>query len=460
MPILRDLDHAATLAHNHGWKVDRSDPGRNPPAIWIQPCPNCGAFDAEVANLDGQIVVSCRGCDDPAAITRLLYTPNGATPEPVHQAHALTKLDIAAILAADPPTHEWVWDGYIERRTVTVLHGDGGTGKSILAGHLARAITTGGTCLGRPTTIGNVVIVDAENHLAEISRRLHALDFAHAPEDRVNYYRASDPILGSPDKVDVDLLTQVLEIHEANACILDSQRGVWAGDEKEAIEIRPLYRALQAMAEQLDCAVILIHHDRRMGGYSGSSDIHNAADTRLHLERPDPDKPERILHHAKARSSVQLPAAAYTFTFDQGLGQFTFTQPREPITDIDRVWHALDDDEWLLATDIRDRVGIRNDLVRPMLWELVSAGRAQHLKGPPGRSARAIGFRRLSPSSNSSQPREQSGTVAGTVPSADCSPGSPPLDPLRGRGDPGTVEHAELFPDPGTVPTSDDEEPA
>jgi archaellum biogenesis ATPase FlaH len=338
----------------------------------------------------------------------------------------LHELDIAHLLSQPPPEHQWIWDGYIERRTLTVLHGDGGTGKSILAGHLARAVTTGGTCLGRPTAQSSALIIDAENPLDEISRRLHALDYASIPTGQIAYYRASDVILGTTGTgPELDRLADVVTVHEAGFVILDSQRGLWGGEEKDAIEIRPLYRQLQHLAEQTDCAIVVIHHDRRIGGFSGSGDIHNSADTRLHLERPDPDKPERILRHAKARSSAELQPAAYTFTFDETIGLFTFTQPREPITDAGMVRQALEDD-WLTVTEIAERAGIRRVDTQPILWELVRNREAQHMQGPPGRKKTAKCFRSMTVSPNLSQTRDNMGQEDQNVPPAYLSPVGPP----------------------------------
>jgi KaiC/GvpD/RAD55 family RecA-like ATPase len=376
----------------------------------------------------------------------------------------LEQLDIRDMLSRPAPRHEWVWEGYVERRTLTVLHGDGGTGKSILAGHLCRAVTEGHPCLGRHTTQGNVLIIDAENPFDEIHRRLHALDFKGVPDDRVAYYRAGDVILGTGEEPQVDQLVTLIQQHHAQVVVLDSQRGLWGGDEKEAIMIRPFYRQLQAAAEALDVAIILIHHDRRTGNFSGSSDVHNSADTRLHLERPDPDKPERVLRHAKARSSAELQPAAYTFTFDQQLGLFTFTQPREPITDIGLVRQALQDD-WMIATEIAERAGIRRADVMPILWELVRNREAQFMEGPPGRSRKAKCFRAMTaPPSGSappdtpvashlSQTRDRSGQVTDEVPSAHLSPAfTPPLG-----GEAGQVEHAEPVPPPDmSTPDPDD----
>lgn len=385
--------------------------------------------------------------------------PAGADPSPNGRVDlaALEHLDIAAILATTPPERSWAWDGYIERGTLVVLHGDGGTGKSLLAGHLARAVSAGGRCLGRPTTQGRVVIIDAENKRDIIARRIHALDYATAPTDSIHYYRASDTILGRSGAVDTDRLRTIILTHQPSIVILDSQRGLWAGEEKENLEIRALYRRLQAVAEDLDCAIILIHHDRRAGDFSGGGDIHNSADTRLWLERPDREKPERLLHHAKARDSAELPKASYTFSFDQALGVFTFTAPREPVTDIDTVWAALDVDDWRTVKEVAPRAGMREAEVKIVLWQLVKAGDAQSLTGPPNRSKRAVGFRKVRHERNCSQTREQSGAVAPPVPRRTAPEGGP----LRSSATPeqsATPNYSRpsdewpLYPDDNEVP--------
>src|SRR6185312_5214177 len=180
-----------------------------------------------------------------------VHATRDTPPRRLHQAPPppmpwnVTQLDIPSILNTPPPEHDWVWDQYIEVGTLTVIHGDGGTGKSILAGHLARAITTGGPCLGRPTQQGRVLILDAENPMDEIARRMHALDYAHTPPGSIAYYRAAEAVFGTTDSLDLEPLATLIELHRATTVILDSQRGLWGGDEKEQVEIRPLYRQLQ-----------------------------------------------------------------------------------------------------------------------------------------------------------------------------------------------------------------------
>jgi hypothetical protein len=381
--------------------------------------------------------------------------PNGD--RPTIAPTGITWIDIPTLLAAAPPAHAWVWDGYIERRTLTVLHGDGGTGKSILAGHLARAIIAGGRCLSRDTATANVLIVDAENPLDEIHRRLHLLDMATVPTDRIAYARASEAILRpGPDYIDVDALIAMIEHHHTGVAILDSQRGLWAGDEREAVEIRVLYRRLQSIAEQHDCAVIVIHHDRRTGSFSGSSDVHNAADTRLHLTRPDPEKAERVLTHAKARSSAELPAVEYTFGVDHAAGVYLFSQTREPVTDLTRVRDALTD-QWQISTDLAGAAGIRREDIVPLLWALTRDGTAEYEVGPEGRRKTAKCWRRRSHTPYLSEPRDRMGQVAMDVPTANLSGGVPPLSGESPRD--GLARGYLSDPPDRSTPTPPGEEP-
>lgn len=374
--------------------------------------------------------------------------PNGHGP--THDIAGVTRIDVPALLATAPPEHAWIWDGYIERRTLTVIHGDGGTGKSILAGHLARAIIDGGTCLGRPTTPSNVLVVDAENPLDEIHRRLHRLDMRSVAVDRFAYYRAAEAILTpAGDAIDVDRLVALILREHAGVVILDSQRGLWAGDEREAVEIRVLYRRLQATAEEYDCAVIVIHHDRRTGSYSGSSDVNNAADTRLHLERPNPEKPERVLHHAKARSSAELAPVEYTFTVDASLaphgGLFTFSLPREPVTDTTRVRDALTGD-WSTSPEVAGRAHVqKNQAVLEALWTLTRDGFAEYAEGPEGRRKTAKCWRRRSHAAMSPRFPGQLGAVAAGDVDRTAPTGGHPA-PLRGGVPSGAVGHDRTAP--------------
>ena len=81
---------------------------------------------------------------------------------------------------------------------MTLLHGDGGLGKSLLAQLIARSVAGGSAVLERGTLKGRVVIIDGENPESEIARRLHGLQFGDVA-DQLTYIRASEPFLAAAD---------------------------------------------------------------------------------------------------------------------------------------------------------------------------------------------------------------------------------------------------------------------
>lgn len=242
-------------------------------------------------------------------------------------ASRLTRLDLAELLSVEPDPPAWVWNGYLEEGTVGMIHSDGGLGKSLLTMGLAAAITSGGAYfMGRPTCAGNVLILDGENPAREIHRRLTAFGFTSA-EERLGYIRVEEPVLGYPGSTE-ELLGPLIEAHKARLIIFDSLRALWAGDENETTEVRPMFTALRRVAEELGCAFLVVHHDNKGGGYSGSTDLHNSLDSRLHLHRPAPSgkereiRPEdrrRILTHAKMRGGgPELPRLDFQVVMSDG----------------------------------------------------------------------------------------------------------------------------------------------
>jgi hypothetical protein len=130
------------------------------------------------------------------------------------------------------------------------------------------------------------------------------------------------PILLDPTTGEA-LLLQLIAETGASLIILDSQRALWGGDEREQLEIRPLYDMLARTAENIQIAILLIHHDNKSGLYSGSTDINAAVSSRLHLERKNKDRRDRkrILWHEKSRSGPEQEPISVDKTSD---GRLTF----------------------------------------------------------------------------------------------------------------------------------------
>lgn len=219
----------------------------------------------------------------------------------------LEPFDVEAALAAPPPPVDWVVEGYVQAGVVTLLHGDGGLGKSLLALLMARGVASGTPILEHSTPKpGRVVIIDGENPGDEIARRLHAFEW-DAVAAQLDYIRATASFLDLPDAEAA--LTEA--INGVRLAIIDSQRACWPGDEREAQEVRALYTMLARVAEHTRAAILVLHHDRRTGDYSGSSDLNAAIGARLHLRRDKTNDDYVILAHEKSRSGPRQPAVTY-----------------------------------------------------------------------------------------------------------------------------------------------------
>jgi RecA-family ATPase len=82
----------------------------------------------------------------------------------------------ASSLAGKPiPLRSWHVEEMIPGRTVTILGGDGGIGKSLIAKQLSVATVAGTPWLGRSPVSGPAIYVSAEDDLAELHRRLDAI---------------------------------------------------------------------------------------------------------------------------------------------------------------------------------------------------------------------------------------------------------------------------------------------
>src|SRR4051794_34234632 len=85
---------------------------------------------------------------------------------------ALAAFSAATLAGCPVPPREWHVEEFVPSKTVTLLNGDGGTGKSLLALQLAAATTQGGYWAGRAVKPGRAVFFSAEDDVDELHRRL------------------------------------------------------------------------------------------------------------------------------------------------------------------------------------------------------------------------------------------------------------------------------------------------
>jgi hypothetical protein len=243
---------------------------------------------------------------------------------------ALDQVDINKMLDTEPEPRDWVWDNYLTRGTLNMIHGAAGLGKSMIGLALASACTQHipVELLGQYVQPCNVAIIDAENSEDEIHRRLRISGITD--RDAIAYYRTSLTILGDADTR--ELFHEIAKT--AKLVILDSQRGLWSGDEKEQAEAGRMLRDLARIAEDTQLCLVMIHHDTKGGEYSGSSDISAAiTGSRLHLERAnkksedEETRDERRLTHAKCRIGAEQHPVRFKITIDDQIWLQQLTGP-------------------------------------------------------------------------------------------------------------------------------------
>jgi hypothetical protein len=166
-------------------------------------------------------------------------------------------LDVAMLVAEEPPEVPWQIDGLAVRGDVTVMTGDPGAGKSLLALVLGAAVARGESIAG-------------------------------------------------PDFAGLDGLVSHFE---PCLLVLDSLTALWPGaNERKTEDVAPTLYRLKHLAERHGVAIVVLHHRPKDGGeYRGTTAIAAAAQLGFTLSKvkDDPERTRRRLHCWKCRPAPE-----------------------------------------------------------------------------------------------------------------------------------------------------------
>lgn len=224
----------------------------------------------------------------------------------------MTNIDKLAVI--DPitwqgvplPVRRWIVPGLVPHGSVTLLAGDGGVGKSLLAMQMLAAAALGRDWIG--VTINNVRAIGVfcedlpdELHIrmADIVR-LYGCSFGDLENLNLLSRVGADSIMvdfpsqeakGVPTAFYEQVSTLSREFG-AQLLVLDSVHDVYGGNEIHRGQVRQFIGLLRRIAIDIDGAVVLLIHPSRAGradggGESGSTAWHAAARSRLYLTKPD-----------------------------------------------------------------------------------------------------------------------------------------------------------------------------
>lgn len=246
-------------------------------------------------------------------------------PPPVTANDALGAFAAAGLAGQAVPSREWHVDDLVPAKTVTLLNGDGGTGKSLLALQLATATTQGGYWAGKQAKTGRVVYFSAEDDVDELHRRL--ADIAASLNIGINDLAdltivpmaGKDALLASPvGKGNVlkttplfDGLDRLLQSVKPVLYVLHTLADVFGGEENQRAQARQFIGSLRGLCIRHNTTGLVLAHPSLSGiasgsGSSGSTAWNNSVRSRLYLERAKADAGEeadndiRVLRTVKA----------------------------------------------------------------------------------------------------------------------------------------------------------------
>lgn len=229
----------------------------------------------------------------------------------------------AATLKGKPiPPRQWLVQGLVPQKTVTLFSGDGGTGKSLLALQLAVAVTARTKWIGKQVSAGRVIFLSAEDDDDELHRRTNDIllaegrDFDDVPGLTLRSLAGEDALLAVETQLAL-MQSELFKELDARAAeenpaliVIDTLADVYPANENDRAKVRQFVGILRGLSLKRDCAVLLLGHPSLTGlnsgsGTSGSTAWNNSVRSRLYLSRItdngfEPDADARVLSTKKA----------------------------------------------------------------------------------------------------------------------------------------------------------------
>ena len=223
--------------------------------------------------------------------------PPPLPPEPPEAA------DVFELLQTSAPPRLWHVQDWIPAHDVTLLGGDGGTGKTLLALMLGYATAYGWSWLDKEVMQCPVIYYGAEEPMKELHYRLErvaeplasvarkpgqfqVISVAHTDAELITFDE------GKPQKPEIwHQLEAIIRAMKAGLLILDAQADVFGGNEINRREVRSFIRELRGIAMRNSCTILLLAHPSVDGiktgrGYSGSTHWNNSVRSRLYFTTP------------------------------------------------------------------------------------------------------------------------------------------------------------------------------
>ncbi len=229
-------------------------------------------------------------------------------------------------LQTQPPI-TWIVYQLFSAGSVSLLVGEGGSGKTWAMLDLAVSVANREPWLNLPTQPCTVLLIDEESGERRLARRLGDVMRAHdAPASTLIAYTCLGRF-NLTTAADSLALKQMIESTGAQLVVLDALADVMlGGDENSVGDVMPVFQNLHKIADETQSAIIVLHHANKIGGYRGSSAILGAVDLMLSVEQ---DKDSGVITFTTTKTRDVAPFA-FSAATNFGVDSFNLSPTAKP----------------------------------------------------------------------------------------------------------------------------------
>jgi hypothetical protein len=294
----------------------------------------------------------------------------------------------------DPPEDEQLLGPLLLRGQRLVLGAHTGEGKTSMALQIVRALTSSGEFLDWQGAGGRTLVLDAEQGLRTVKRRLREVGLDES--DEVDYVRVPDGLALDSDEQHVAEVERALEQGRYTLIVADPLYKLHSGDSNAEREAVDLMRRLDGWRERFGFALLLPVHCRKpvpgqkfsIHDLFGSSAYVRGAEVVLGLRRVNDGYAK--LHFLKDRDGDLPIGAVWGLLFDREEG-FRRDPNDGTIRDLrTELLDALADGEWRTSRELSKPkesggIGASRDKVEAELRGMTDEGLLEFAEGPESR---------------------------------------------------------------------------
>jgi len=302
---------------------------------------------------------------------------------------------LAEMLAPQPPL-DWIVDGLLLPGSVAIFAGAPGSKKTWTILNLAVCVAAGIDWLGRKTKQVPVLIVDEESGKRRLFERMGKVIRGLGLGDGLPIYASVMAGFDLRDDDSVAALSDLIQQTGAGLVVIDALADVAPGaDENSVKDTMLLMTNLRRLAEDLQVAIVLIHHSNKAGGaYRGSSAIAGAVALLVTVQS---EAKESLITFDIVKFWDGEPGKFYALAqWDSFADTFTLTEtaqtPKLNLTNAEiYVLKYLGDEQTAELADIQNSTLLFTaSTLKTAVVELVKRGYVENTaKGLPGRGRKA-----------------------------------------------------------------------